>query len=436
MPCYSITIRVIANNLVLHCDFRQHPIRFAVCFISKERIICHQLLPCRSSFKKCVEDKPHSKVAASAVFHVSVIAYRTLLEMAVEAHDAVGVHGGLPARSERDEVYWTELEVRRIGNMVAEMIQSKRYMGDTVEAGAERVMMRNRLDAMRRKALRVLCRAELHVTSGQTVWPGLDPSLTQPVNLAEEYIRTVTNYLDVLEEEEERAVRALKDDVDVGDMRAKEIAAAAATQAKSAASSARGDGRGDERDSSGIRSLEDIAAESGIDVDSTGEGDISYREALARASASGTDRDDRKDLLGAEGVRRRRGAVTGSEGEGASGPSTGDKNPLTGKYSKEDEELMARHQPVQDELTSDLVDLVARLKGNLTEINANIRKDSQVIDDADEAVDQNLAGIGKQRENLAGFARSTSFSWWTIWAMLICVVVVFIVVFALTKIPI
>lgn len=356
--------------------------------------------------------------------------------MAVEAHDALAADESLPTRMERDEVYWTELEVRRIGNMVAEMIQSKRYMGDTVEAGVERVLMRKRLDAMRRKALRVLCRAELHVSSGQTVWPGLDASLTQPVNLAEEYVRTVTNYLDVLEEEEERSVRALKDDVDVGGVRAKKIAAAAATSEASGAAQGAGRGGDDAEVAPVLRSIEDITAEAGIDVDGAEEGDISYREALAREAASGDDAGKRDELLGSEGVRRRRGGAGDSDGAGPSGGS-GKRGPsMTGKYSKEDEELMARHQPVQDELTSDLVDLVGRLKGNLTEINAKIVKDGQVIDETDDAVDKNLAGIGKQRENLAGFARSTSISWWTIWAMLVAVVVVFFLVFALTKIPI
>jgi hypothetical protein len=359
--------------------------------------------------------------------------------MAVEATEAempVARPQAGGERAERDEVYWTELEVRRLGNVVAEMVQARRYCGDTSAAEAERALMHARLDAMRRKALRVLHRAELHVNAGQTTWPGLDASLTQPVNLAEEYVRTVAYYLDVLEEEEERVKRAIGDDVDVGGVR---TAARAKDKAGAAAGGGGGGGAcGRLRDDGGEvapvggsagRKVEDIAADVG-EVDDSGVEDISYRDALARVAAAGEG--GREELLSAEGVRRRKGGGRG-DGRGAGSASAA---PTTGKYSKADEELMARHQPVQDQLTSDLVELVGRLKGSLTEINAKIVKDGRVIDEAEDAVDKSLTGIGKTRESLAGFVRSTSLSWWTIWALLAAVVATFLAVFVLTKVPI
>lgn len=343
--------------------------------------------------------------------------------MAVDAVDAAGgiVAGHEDQRTERDDVYWTELEVRRLGNMVAEMVQAGRYCGDSSEAEAERNLMRSRLAAMKGKALRVLHRAELHVSAGQTAWPGLDNSLTQPVNLAEEYIRTVTNYQCVLEEEEDRVQRSLKDDLDVGGVRAAAKARGAVDAGTDAAgANAVGEGIGNDAD----QRFEDITQLDGSELRNSVE-DISYREALAReAAAAGRD-----ELLGTGGIRQRK--TIGKDNGGASASSR-----ATGKYSKADEELMARHQPVQDELTSDLVDLVSRLKGNLTEINAKIVKDGKVIDETDEALDKNLAGISKTRENLGSFTRATSVSWWTIWALVAAVLITFVLVFGLTKIPI
>jgi hypothetical protein len=350
--------------------------------------------------------------------------------MAVEAADAeTFVSQPRVGRIERDEVYWTELEVRRLGNIVAEMVQARRFCGDTPAAEAERLLMRKRLDAMRRKALRVLHRAELHVNAGQSTWPGLDKSLTQPVNLAEEYVRTVTNYLDVLEEEEERAERAAGDDVDIGGVLAAVKAKARAEAAgRKRSSSLYEEIDGKTLESAGSeRTIEEVTAELGEPGEPSIE-DISYRDALAREAAKGAQQ-SRGNLSGSSGIRRRKGEI-GNAGDGG-GSST-----MTGEYSKEDEELMARHQPVQDQLTSDLVDLVGRLKGNLVEINAKIRDDGVVIDETEDVLDQNLSGIGKTREILASFTRSTSMSWWTIWVLLVLVIVTFLGVFVLTKIPI
>lgn len=341
--------------------------------------------------------------------------------MAVDATDAETVTVQPRAgRVERDEVYWTELELRRLGNVVAEMVQARRFSGDSSAAEAERALMRKHLDAMRRKAVRVLHRAELHMNAGQTSWPGLDKNLTQPVNLAEEYVRTVTNYLDVLEEEEERAERAAGQDVDIGGVRA-------AAKAKAKAVAAAGADTAGARDGT-ERTLEEFTAGLG-DASDGGMEDISCREALAREAANGS-KERRDELVGAGSLRRRKG------GDGAGASDGNAASSVIGKYSKEDEQLMARHQPVQDQLTNDLVELVGRLKGNLTEINAKIREDGDVIDETEDAVDKNLSGISKTREKLAGFTRSTSMSWWMIWALLVAVVLTFLAVFVLTKIPI
>lgn len=277
-----------------------------------------------------------------------------------------------------DDVFWTELEVRRLGNLVSETVQSGRYIGSSRAAASERSLMRARLTAMRRKSLRVLHRAEIH-TGG--TWPGLDDSITRPVDLAEEYVRLVREFQEVLEEEVERA----------------------------------GEGEGEED----VGDIETVA-EDAVEEDAVE--DISYREALALEEAAG----GRGELLEGD-LRQRKGGARQS----ANAAKTG-----TGKYSAEDEALMARHQPVQDELTNDLVDLVGRLKGNLTEINTKIRKDGQVIDEADAALDGNLAGIRKTRQNLGDFTRATTISWWTIWVALAAVLVTFILVFLLTKVPI
>jgi Membrane fusion protein Use1 len=304
-------------------------------------------------------------------------------------------------RAEQDDVYWTELEFRRLGNMVAEMIQARRYVGDDVRARNERALMRTRVDAMRRKALRVLARAELYAKSSHGAWPGLDSSLTEPISLAEEYVRTVSNYDAVLTEEEDRARRAIQDDFDVGGVRAAAAAMAVACD---------GDG------GSGEDIGDDVAGFGGVD-------DMSYREALARDAADLGNADTRDDLAGAR--MRRRSIASVQKVAGA-----------TGRYSEADENLMAAHQPVQDQLTNDLVDLVGRLKGSMTEINARITQDGHVIDETEDALDKNITSIGKHRENLGHYSRYTSLSWWTIYALIVLVVVVFIAVFALTKIPI
>jgi hypothetical protein len=313
---------------------------------------------------------------------------------------------------DRDEIFWTELEFRRLGNMVAEMIQARRYVGDSDAAHTERVLLRKRIDAMRRKALRILCRAELYANSALTMWPGLDKNLTEPVSLAEEYVRTVSNFDAVLMEEEESVENSLQEDIDIGGVRA--MSRAGAVDAPTASPR---DNNGLGRDA--ISGNGDFPAK---EVDSKSAlADISYREALAREAVEGGLQDHDELLSG--GIRNRRPIAKGSS------------DPASAIHSAADEELMARHQPVEDQLTSDLIDLVGRLKDNVTEINTKLVNDNQVVDETEDAIEKNLSGIGKQRSNLISYTRSNSVSWWSIWALVVAIVIVFILLVILMKIP-
>lgn len=294
---------------------------------------------------------------------------------------------------ERDEVFWTELEIRRLGNLVAECIHARRYVGDTDSALEERKLMRKYIEAMKRKSMRVLHRAELYAKSGHASWPGIDPTIMDPVSLAEEYVRVVENYEAVLLEEESRAKRAIH------------------------AASGEGDGT---RGSDAVRRLPTD------EDDWEAADDVAYREALKREEELTRNSEDaRKDLLGAddEGIRRRKGAA---------GPSSVNS---AAAYSKEDEELMARHQPVQDELTSNLVDLVGQLKESISANKEKLEKDSKVLDETEDAVDKNVSGVAKQKAELKKYSQSSSVSWWAMLVGALVILVVFVLVFILLKIP-
>lgn len=293
---------------------------------------------------------------------------------------------GLPAARVRDDVFWTELEIRRVGNLVAECIHARRYVGDSGPARVERVRMRAYVDAMRRKALRVLIRAESFERSGVAAWPGLDPSITDAVSLAEEYVRVVQSYEAVLQDEERKW------------------------------------GAGERN---GALDAEDMIVAEDEERDWEERDDVAYREAVAReAELRKAAESERGELLdGAKDGLRRRKADDG-------------KAHASTSYSKEDEQLMARHQPIQDELTANLVDLVGQLKNSVTANNEKILKDNKVIDETEDAVDKNIAGIGRQGVNLAKYARSASISWWLLIAGLVVVLLVFVFVFALMSVPI
>ena len=295
------------------------------------------------------------------------------------------------AHQERDEVFWTELEIRRIGNVVAEGIHAKRYVGKSSAAVEERKRIRKYIDAMRKKCLRVLHRAELVASIPGTAWPGLDPAITDPVSLAEQYVRAVENYESAFLEEEQKS-RQENPTTD-----------------------------------SFLKSTVN-----GIDYEDAWEkaDEISYREALERDKKFRKSEEvERKELLGETdgGLRRRRNV---------DGRSAADTSDITETFSKADEELMAKHQPIEDQLTSDLIEMVGRLKGSVSSINEKINNDNKVIDETEDAVDKNLAGISRQQENLLQYSQSTSLSWKFLITLIGIVLSVFLVVFLVISVPV
>lgn len=277
----------------------------------------------------------------------------------------------------KDEVFWTELEIRRLGNLVSECIHARRYIGHTTQASEERALMNRYIEAMKKKSMRVLHRADLYAKSGHAAWPGIDPTITDPVSLADEYVRVVENYDAVLREEEEK-VRKIKEEE--GDM----------------------------------PQVVDPQVEDWEKQD-----DQAYKDALKREMrmSKGTDH-VRNELLEGEGIRKRK------------------TNPEDDTYSKEDEDLMKRHQPVQDELTANLVKLVGQLKESVVENRDKMEREKSVIDQTEEAVERNLAGMKKQRENLAAFSKSNTTSWWIMLIAALVIIVVFIAIFLLLRIPV
>ncbi|CAN8075824.1 unnamed protein product [Agarophyton chilense] len=303
-------------------------------------------------------------------------------------HNIGMASGSTTQKLEKDEVFWTELEIRRLGNVVAEGINARRYIGDSSGALEERKQMRNYIEAMKRKSTRVLHRAELYARSGHAAWPGIDPTITDPVSLAEEYVRVVENYEAVLSEEESRAKL----------VRAENVADA---------------------DSGAVKDLE-ITSEDWENAD-----DLAYKKALKNERNDNEDSESaRKRLLDTdEGPRRRKAAAGSSQVNRAN-------------LSKEDEELMARHQPIQDELTSNLVDLVGQLKESVTNNNKKLKKDSVVLDETEDAVDKNIAGITKHRSNLKQYGETTTVSWWLMMIVTIVILVIFVLLVILMRIPI
>lgn len=278
----------------------------------------------------------------------------------------------------RDEVFWTELEIRRLGNIVAECIHARRYVGLSKEAHDERKRMRAYIDAMKRKSMRVLHKAELFAKSGYAAWPGIDPTITDPVSLAEEYVNVVQNYEAVLQEEESKA--------------------------KS------------EENLSGIDQVP-IVEEDWEAADM-----VAYKEAKKQAETSEDSNEKRRqDLLGldAAGMRRRKNID-------ASGAGT------SSKLTKEEEEFMSKHQPIQDELTNNLVELVGNLKETISATQGTLDQDKQVIDETEDVVDKNLSGVTSQQQSLTAYANTTA-SWWWMIPLGVVMIIVFVIIFVLIR---
>lgn len=248
----------------------------------------------------------------------------------------------------RDAVWWTELEFRRLSNVVTEMVESKRYERDAVERGK----LRKYLDGMRKKSLRVLHRAE---QVGDGVWPGLDRTLTDPVSLAEEYVRVVERF-------EAQFVSASP-------------SPPAAAQPQDEEWEAR-----DARE---------------------------YREAVARERARDAEVGRAALLQGATTLRQRRAPAA---------------------LSTADEELMKRHSPLQEQLTAQLAEAVGKLKGSVGQVGDQLKRDDEVLDGADAALEKNLGGISKQRDELAQYERSSAMSIWAVLALFAIVLAVFVLV--------
>ena len=266
----------------------------------------------------------------------------------------------------KDELWWTELELRRLGNAVAEMLNSKRYARDA----EERRELRTYLDAMKRKSLRVLHRAEQVGDGSDSAWRGLETTIDDPLSLAEEYVRIVEHY---------------------------EMEFTAASEANGWGATLPNDAPEEEW----VRSHEDEWEKQDAEM---------YKAAVEREKKF-DEVEGRKALLGdapSSELRQRRG-----------------------KLSQAEEELLARHQPVQDQLTAQLADAVGKLKGSVSRIGEQIKNDNVVVDETTDAVDANLDGIKRQRAQLAKLERSSSVSWWML--IIIVLFALFAIAFVLVS---
>lgn len=324
-----------------------------------------------------------------------------------------------PAPRIRDEVFWTELEIRRLSNIVAEAINSRRYVGTSLVAVEERQQMRVFIEAMKRKAMRVLHRAELFACSEHAAWPGIDATIADPVSLAEEYVRLVEDYLAEVSAEEERAhkeeqARVIDTKGDMADADEEDMEGIIKKPETMDA------GTDTEKDKDRGKANASDEPQDWVVAD-----DEAFQEALREHK--GTESKGRSDLLGVEGDgvrRRRKGTSNKSEGiaEGVS-------------YSKDDEEEVARQQPVQAELTSNLIDLVGQLKQSVTENKQRLEQDKKVLDDTEMAVDKNVDSVTRQRNNLKAFSQSASTSWWVMLGAALVIILVFLFMVLLISVP-
>lgn len=303
----------------------------------------------------------------------------------------------------RDDVFWTELEIRRLSNLVAEGINSRRYIGTSLSASEERQQMRVYIDAMKRKALRVLHRAELFAGGIGQQWLGIDKSIADPVSLANEYVKLVEDYLGVVSAEEERVRREAVAEVEV---RGSEV-----EQRELEGWNENTGGIGE------VKQGEDVEGN-----DRKEEWEKEDEEALKKAREESTESTRSQLLSGAEsatssgkenteGMRRRRGETSNVK-----------------ETEKEMEEMMKQHQPVQDELTTKLVDIVGQLKESVTENRGRLDKDEKVLDETEDSVDKNVTALEKQRKQLGQFSISASTFWWRM--IMAVVVIIFVFVFS------
>lgn len=118
-------------------------------------------------------------------------------------------------------------------------------------------------------------------------------------------------------------------------------------------------------------------------------------------------------------------------------PSDGDGEQKNNNSGAEGiEQVMARNRPVQDELTSKLVDMVGQVKHSVTENKALLDRDRTVLDATEDAVDANAAGVSRQRQRLGAFTQRAATSWWTMIIAALVIIAVFIVLFLLVTTPV
>lgn len=327
---------------------------------------------------------------------------------------------------QRDPIFWTELELRRLSNLVASCIHSSRYVGNSKDAREERRKMRTWIDAMKRKAMRILHRAETLASSNASgtggfsvfgtfgnsalpmsvKWPGIDPTITDPVALGEEYVRLVEDYYAVLATEEEQADAEPGEDVEL--KQANETSVAKQAQGNNA-----DDGGGSSHD----------GANRGDEIDDwEREDDIAYRQAIQRERDSEGDvsnGDAREKLLGdgplGDGVRRRRGLNDATESTQKS-------------EQTQDETLKSDERMVHEDLTSNLVNLVGQLRESVTANQQKLDNDNHVLEETENSVDRNLSSLGAQSKRLQRFTQYSASSTLWVYIAIAFIVLMFIIV--------
>jgi len=89
------------------------------------------------------------------------------------------------------------------------------------------------------------------------------------------------------------------------------------------------------------------------------------------------------------------------------------------------ESVSQSERDLQDRMASEMVDLSAQLKQKVTDIQAHLRRDTQVLDGVDTAVDENRHRIVTETNRLRVFASSSC----TDTVMLIAILVIAVVIF-------
>ena len=123
-----------------------------------------------------------------------------------------------------------------------------------------------------------------------------------------------------------------------------------------------------------------------------------YKEAKKQAEAlEDVNEKKREDLLGlgAAGMRRR-----GSIDISGAGTSS--------KLTTKEEAFMSRHQPIQDELTSSLVELAGNQKQTISATQGKMDRHKQVIDGREYAVDKTLSGVKTQQQSFTEYTNTTT----------------------------